>query len=79
MESHDSLEIEQLEQTVRSEGYALIVRYLKRIHDAKLRELRNRDLTHEQTQHLRGMLDGIDRALGVPDQIRAEEPRRGKR
>ena len=68
----DAVDLGHMEEVVRSDGYALIIQHLRRVQEAKLRELRNRELTQEQTQHLRGLLDGIDRALSAPDQIRAE-------
>lgn len=75
----DGIDVGQLIETTRSAGYRLIVERIQAIHAAKLRELRDPNLTNDQTQALRGLLDGLDRALAVPEKLRVEfEARRDK-
>jgi hypothetical protein len=71
-EKLDGIEVGQVLEVARSEGYKLIADRMRAIHAAKMRELRDSQLDHNQTQALRGFLDGIDRCLSVPDQIRNE-------
>jgi hypothetical protein len=76
----DGIDIGHLEEVMRSAGYRLIETRMRAIAEAKLRELRNPKLTHDETQAIRGVLDGIDRCLAVPEQLRAEwQQRKGRR
>lgn len=68
----DGIDIAALQEVTRSRGYEVIVERIQAIHAAKMRELRDSKLTHDQTQALRGFLDGLDRALAVPAAIKAE-------
>lgn len=68
----DGIDVGQALEVARSDGYRIITDRMRAIHASKLRELRDSKLTHDETQALRGMLDGIDRCLDVPDQIRRE-------
>jgi hypothetical protein len=68
----DGIDIGHMQETVRSRGFEIIVERMRAIHAAKLRELRDSKLSHDDTQAIRGFLDGIDRCLAVPEQIRQE-------
>lgn len=68
----DGIDVGYVLETVNSPGYRLIVERMKAISDSKLKELRDATLTHDQTQAIRGLLDGIDRCLAVPQQLRDE-------
>jgi hypothetical protein len=72
----DGIDVSHILQVTTSAGYQLIVERIQAMHAAKMRELRNSKLTHDETQALRGFLDGLDRCLAVPETLRAEFERR---
>jgi len=74
----DGIDVSQVIETMRSDGHALIVARMQAIHASKIKELRNPDMDHGATQALRGFLDGIDRCLAVPQQLRDEFDERRK-
>jgi hypothetical protein len=78
-EKYDAFDIEAVQEVTRSRGYEVIVERIRAVHAAKIKELRDSKLSHEQTQALRGFLDGIDRCLAVPDALKAEwDGRKGR-
>lgn len=79
MEKPDGVDIAAVLEVAHSRGYQLIVERMREIHAAKLRSLRDSKLSHDDTQAIRGFLDGIDRCLAVPDALKSEwDGRKGK-
>jgi hypothetical protein len=68
----DGIDIAALLEVTHSRGYQLIAERMRAVHAAKLQALRDSKLSHDETQALRGFLDGIDRCLAVPDALKAE-------
>jgi hypothetical protein len=78
MERPDALDIEEIRQMTESRAWALVRQRIDSIAAAKVAELRSPSLDHAATQEVRGFLAGIDRVLGVPDQLREEWRQRTK-
>ena len=72
----DRAELSLVEEVTRSEGYRIIRERMQKVHADKMKELRNENLTAEQTQLVRGFLNGLDRALAVPTQLIDERRKR---
>ena len=77
-DSFDSIDREQLDDTVRSAGYALIRERIQAMWASKMRELLG-PLDLAATAEVRGFLKGIEAVQRVPAILRAEMKRKTKR
>lgn len=67
----DSVDAELIRETLETSGWQLIKRGLENMRDVKMRDL-VRQHTETETAQLRGAIDAIERALGIPETLIAE-------
>lgn len=64
----DVVDAELIRETLETSGWQLIKRGLENMRDVKMRDL-VRIHTETETASLRGAIEAIDRALGVPEAL----------
>jgi hypothetical protein len=66
----DPIDLEHLEQTLRTAGYGLIRSYLTDALASVVKGLLEKGLPAAETEYLRGYYHGIKFALSAPDMMR---------
>jgi hypothetical protein len=67
----DNVALDLLDQVLRSEGYAMILRRVAEMRAGKVADL-IQPLDQSKTDLLRGFIAGVDAVLRVPDILKAE-------
>lgn len=73
----DNLDLERLQEYVRSRGHRLVKERVAHLRESKLRDL-VRPQTEIETATLRGILMGIDSVMSIPEILIKEAKTHGK-